>query len=164
MENASAIKMKVGLSAGNIYRLSQLQSLLAGAGAEIEQRDATATQAIWSGIRDVAAFHDGQGDVWRVSCKPSDAPGIAARSGAERWTYDWAGGLIWLRSAAGHDLRAAIGPMDGHATLVRADAQTKARLGVFHPEPAGVARLTAALRAQFDPKGIFNAGQLDRAA
>ena len=153
-----------GFEASVSYRLSQLQSLLAGAGAEVEQRDAAATQALWSGINDVAAFHDGQGDVWRVSCKPSDAPGIAARSGAERWTYDWAGGLIWLRSAAGHDLRAAIGPMDGHATLVRADAQTKARLGVFHPETAGVARLTAALRAQFDPKGIFNAGQLDRAA
>jgi len=153
-----------GFEASVAYRLGQLQSLLSKTSAEIEQRDSAATQGLWSGIRDVAAFHGGQGDVWRVSCKPSDAPGIAARSGAEEWTYDWAGGLIWLHTAAGHDLRAAVGLMDGHATLVRADAQTKARLGVFHPEPAGVARLTNTLRAQFDPKGIFNAGQLDRVA
>jgi glycolate oxidase FAD binding subunit len=36
--------------------------------------------------------------------------------------------------------------------------QTKADLGVFQPETAGVAKLSAGLRARFDPKGIFNAG------
>ena len=120
---------------------------------------------MWSKTRDVASFSaaDG-GDVWRVSCKPSDGPAIAARSGAEAWTYDWAGGLIWLKTPAGHDLRGKIGQIDGHATLVRADARTKASLGTFHPETAGVARLTAGLRAQFDPRGIFAPRKTEQAA
>jgi glycolate oxidase FAD binding subunit len=29
---------------------------------------------------------------------------------------------------------------------------------VFHPESPAVARLSAGLRAQFDPRGILNAG------
>ena len=126
--------------------------------------DAAASEGIWAATRDVAAFDRKDGDVWRVSCKPSDGPAIAARSGAQAWFYDWAGGLIWLLAAPGHDLRQAVGVFDGHATLVRADAATKARLGMFHPEPAGLARLTARLRAQFDPKDIFNAGLMEHAA
>jgi glycolate oxidase FAD binding subunit len=56
----------------------------------------------------------------------------------------------------GTDLRARLGAFDGHATLIRGSAETRRRLGVFHPEAAGVAKLTAGLRARFDPKGIFN--------
>ena len=92
-------------------------------------------------------------DVWRVSCKPSDAPALAARSGAAAVRYDWAGGLIWLRATAGHDLRAALGRYDGHATLVRGTGQPR-----FEPEAPGVARLTSGLRARFDPRGLLNAG------
>ena len=109
--------------------------------------------------------HDGQdGDVWRVSCKPSEGPALAEQADAEAHLFDWAGGLLWLRTASGTDLRAKLGTYDGHATLIRADATTKERLGVFQPETAGVARLTAGLRARFDPKGLFNAGLMETAA
>ncbi|SFT07192.1 glycolate oxidase FAD binding subunit [Sulfitobacter marinus] len=153
-----------GFEASVAYRLEKLRALLSATGAQIDVRDVAASDAIWADIRDVAAFHGKEGDVWRVSCKPSDGPAIAARSGAQTWFYDWAGGLIWLLTIPGHDLRQAVGAFDGHATLVRADAANKARLGMFHPEPAGLARLTSKLRAQFDPKGIFNAGLMDPAA
>ena len=68
---------------------------------------------------------------------------------------DWAGGLIWLLVAPATDLRARIGPFGGHATRVRGDQGT---IATFHPEPAAVARLTAGLRARFDPRNILNPG------
>ncbi|MGJ8590611.1 MAG: FAD-binding protein [Yoonia sp.] len=158
-------KLRVeGFEASVAYRLGKLREVLGATGAEIDVRDAAASDATWGDTRDVAAFYGKDGDVWRVSCKPSDGPAIAARSGAQAWFYDWAGGLIWMLTTTGHDLRHAVGTFDGHATLIRASAETKARLGMFHPEPAGLARLASKLRAQFDPKGIFNAGLMDHAA
>ncbi|WP_295510562.1 FAD-binding protein [uncultured Sulfitobacter sp.] len=153
-----------GFETSVTYRMDKLRTLLSATGAEIDVQGAADSDRLWAQTRDVAAFQGKPGDVWRVSCKPSDGPALAARSGAQAWFYDWAGGLIWLLANAGHDLRAALGPFDGHATLVRADVETKARLGMFHPEPAGLARLTSGLRAQFDPRGIFNAGLMEHAA
>jgi glycolate oxidase FAD binding subunit len=71
---------------------------------------------------------------------------------------DWGGGLIWLLTRPGYDLRAALGPVQGHATLMRATGDTHERLGTFHPEPPPVAAITAGLRARFDPRGILNRG------
>ena len=51
--------------------------------------------ALWEGIRDVAAFHDKPGDVWRISVKPSDAIVLAQTLGATALQFDWGGGLIW---------------------------------------------------------------------
>lgn len=143
-----------GFEASMRYRVGELQRLLGA--AEMDVLEEAASAQVWAGIRDVTAFADTQGDVWRVSCKPSEGPALAAKSDAAAHYYDWAGGLIWLRMAAGVDLRARLGAFDGHATLVRASAADKARLGVFQPESAGVARLSAGLRARFDPKGLFN--------
>ena len=133
-----------GLAAQVAYRSGRLRALLGG---RIED------QGPWGQIRDVAPFHGEPGDVWRLSVKPSDAPGLVASAGAEGVLYDWGGGLVWLRVAPGTDLRARLGAFQGHATLIRGTGQP-----VFQPEPAPVAALTAGLRAQFDPRGIFNAG------
>jgi glycolate oxidase FAD binding subunit len=103
-------------------------------------------------------MHDLAGEVWRVSCKPSDAAGLAARSAGRGWYFDWAGGLIWIRTDPGSDLRARLGVFDGHATLIRAEAETRAKLPMFTPQAPGVARLTEGLRARFDPRGILNPG------
>jgi glycolate oxidase FAD binding subunit len=157
-----AIKQTVlrieGFEASVVYRLGRLQALMAETGAEMHVLSPEDSSQFWQGQRDVVAFGAAQGDVWRLSCKPSDGPALAAKAGAEAHLYDWAGGLIWLRMAAGANLRHRLGGFDGHATLVRASAATREALGVFHPEAAGVARLTAGLRARFDPKGILNSG------
>jgi glycolate oxidase FAD binding subunit len=126
------------------YRMAQLQAMLGG-----HVQDGPGH---WPAIRDVSAFAGTGGDVWRVSCKPSAAPGLVARAGAEGVLYDWGGGLVWLRMAPGADLRSRLGAFDGHATLVRGAGR------VFHPEPAPVAALTAGLRQRFDPRGLFNPG------
>ncbi len=153
-----------GFEASVAYRIEELKTVLKGAGAELSVWDADATLDFWNGQRDVLPFHGADGDVWRVSCKPSIAPTLAAKAEPLARLYDWAGGLIWLRTTTGTDMRARLGDFDGHATLIRASSETKARLGVFQPEAPGVAKLTAGLRARFDPRGILNAGLMDAVA
>jgi len=130
------------------YRIGALQKLLGGE-STIEQE----SKALWAAWRDVAGFSNATEDIWRVSCKPSDAPALTARSGATAVRYDWAGGLIWMRAPTGHALRAALGRYEGHATLIRGEGQA-----MFEPETAGVGRINAGLRARFDPRGILNKG------
>ncbi|WP_353390864.1 FAD-binding protein [Ruegeria sp. HU-ET01832] len=137
------------------YRVGQLKSVLAEYG-DVAERDGSAE--IWQAIRDVSAFHGHEGDVWRISVKPSDAPGIAARLGADQTLFDWGGGLIWALVRKGDDLRARLGAFDGHATLVRAAAETVEALGRFQPESAGIQALTQSIRQRFDPRGLFNPG------
>ena len=140
-----------GFAASVAYRCDALRQRLGLAGA-IEPGAAR-----WPKVRDVAAFQGHEGDVWRLSVKPSDAPGIIAKAGADVVMLDWAGGLIWLLVEPGIDLRARIGAFGGHATRMRGDS---AGIATFHPEPAPVARLTAGLKARFDPKGLLNPGLL----
>jgi len=137
-----------GFAASVAYRVKALQARLAM--GEIETGGTR-----WTTVRDVAAFHGRQGDIWRLSVKPSDAPAILRRAGAEAAVLDWAGGLIWLLVAPGSDIRAWIGAFGGHATRVRGDSGT---IPAFHPEQAAVARLTAGLKARFDPRNILNPG------
>lgn len=140
-----------GFAASVDYRAKALVQRLGLAG-EVEQGAAR-----WASVRDGATFQDKQGDVWRLSVKPSDAPALIAKAGAEAVVLDWAGGLIWLLVEPGLDLRARIGPFGGHATRIRGDIGP---IPTFHPEPAPVAHLTAGLKAQFDPKGLLNPGLL----
>ncbi|MEE9453042.1 MAG: FAD-binding protein [Paracoccaceae bacterium] len=145
--NLTALRVE-GLEDSVKYRAAALADKLGG---QIGAFD-------WAALRDVRAFAGHKGDVWRFSVKPSDAPGLAARLNADAVQYDWGGGLIWAIVAEGTDLRARMGDVSGHATLVRASAKTKARIATFHPEPAPLSRIAAGLRAEFDPRGILNQG------
>lgn len=133
------------------YRTEKLRDLLKPFGeATIEVGDTDR----WAQVRDVSAFADQPGDVWRFSVKPSDAPELVAKMDAKAVQYDWGGGLIWALADAGRDLRAAVGSFDGHATLIRG----KADVPTFQPEAPGLAAITAGLRAKFDPRSILNSG------
>lgn len=136
------------------YRSGRLAELLSACGSTEVQED---SQGLWQGIRDVSAFHGLDGDVWRISVKPSDAVDLAPRLEAEALQFDWGGGLIWALVPAGTELRNRIS-VPGHATLVRASQDTRARLGVFQPQPAPLAAISEGLRRQFDPRGILNPG------
>ena len=137
-----------GFPASIAYRAEQLAKKLADFGKAIE------TKADWSAIRDVTAFANSKGDVWRISVKPSDAAILTANLGADAVQYDWGGGLIWALCSEGHDLRRAMGNIAGHATLVRGTGHGP----TFHPEPAPIAAITSGLRAKFDPRNILNTG------
>lgn len=155
-EGRALIRLE-GLAGSVTYRQQALAERLGGAWETV---DGAASADLWRRVRDVTAFADVPGAVWKLAVKPSDATGIVA-SLAEldlRAIYDWGGGLIWLlvpQDDAGA-VRAAVAAKGGHATLVRGLAGMTAP--VFPPEPASVAALTAGLRAQFDPRGILNAG------
>ena len=142
-----------GFSASVDYRAKQLSLMMAKFG-DVTRDDSVAAR--WAEIRDVAPFHQRQGDVWRVSVKPSDAPMITARAGAEAALYDWGGGLIWFLMQPGSDLRARIAPYAGHATRVR--QQQSDQIAVFQPELPALAALAKGLRAKFDPRNILNPG------
>lgn len=141
------------------YRAEALMRLLADYGTWTFEADTDKTDAAWAHIRDVGPFQERAGDVWRLSVKPTDAPGVVADlPGAEAF-YDWGGGLIWLLAAEGTGLnaakiRGAVAARGGHATLIRGDRSQ----GVFHPLSAPVAALQAGLRQKFDPRQILNPG------
>lgn len=139
------------------YRAESIGTLLASYGTTtlIEGTDSS---AVWAAIRDVTAFADTPGDVWRISVKPTDAPGLVAHMGADAVQYDWGGGLIWARMPEGTDLRARLGNVKGHATLIRASEATRGSIPPFHPEPAPLAAIAKGLRDRFDPRGILNPG------
>lgn len=140
------------------YRLASLKDKLAGYG-DMSEVEGEPSHTAWRRMRDVDMFADWSGDVWRVSVKPSDAPGLVKRMGNDSHTaLDWGGGLIWALVPEGTDLRSRLGEFGGHATLIRASDATRLALPVFHPEPATLAQLSAGLRARFDPRGILNPG------
>jgi hypothetical protein len=141
-----------GFAASVAYRTERLSALLAPFGTVRAETDKAAVQETWRAVRDVERFAGAPGDVWRISVKPSDAPDIAALSQGEA-VFDWGGGLIWVRVADGTDLRARLGAFAGHATLVRASEETRARIAPFQPEAAPIAALSEGLRKQFDPQG-----------
>lgn len=140
------------------YRAGQMKALLADFGDIAVETRAERILSGWKWVRDVEAFADQPGDVWRLSVKPSDAPALGAALQAEGLLYDWGGGLIWALVEAGRDIRPAMAAIGGHATLVRASAETRQTVAVFQPEPAAVAALSQGVRAKFDPRGILNPG------
>jgi glycolate oxidase FAD binding subunit len=139
-----------GLAGSVGYRSGELLKRL-GSGWDVVE-DAT----LWRGIRDVTAFAGVPGAVWRVAVKPSDAPEVLATLAPvlRDVVMDWAGGLVWLLVEDGAPVRQAI--RGGHATRVRGNGDGPA----FPPEAPAVARLSAGLRAKFDPRGILNQGMM----
>jgi glycolate oxidase FAD binding subunit len=150
------------------YRTNALLALLEPFGAKHALEDEDSTR-IWTAIRD-AAFLANPADaaVWRVSLAPSKAAGFVATVGAHALAhyYDWGGGLIWLSTKADAEpaavIRAALAPLRGHATLVRAPDALRAEIDVFEPLTAPLRRITAGVKASIDPDGLFNAGRMYR--
>lgn len=139
------------------YRAAQLQNLLKDFGAFGVETDADRTMAGWEWVRDVAPFHGQPGDVWRLSVKPTDAPGVVAALDGVDALFDWGGGLIWLldrESRNGALIRQKVSETGGHATMVRGNGRGSA----FQPLPGPVAALQEGLRRKFDPNGLFNPG------
>lgn len=148
------------------YRAGRLQAHLSGADL-IEGADSA---ALWQQVRDVTAFSDRAGAVWRVSVRPSDGPALAAAVGevglCHDAVFDWGGGLVWMLVDAGGDggaaaIRGAVTPLGGHATLVRGPADLRARVASFPPQDGPVAALSQGVRRRFDPRGILNPGLMD---
>jgi glycolate oxidase FAD binding subunit len=148
------------------YRGGALAALLQSHGAA-EAVAAERAAALWRDIRDVVPLATPRdAAVWRLSVAPSRAAGVIAairRASPARHLLDWGGGLIWLSVAAAGDagaetIRAAVHAAGGHATLVRAAPELRARVPVFEPLDAALMKITSGLKASFDPDRIVNPG------
>jgi glycolate oxidase FAD binding subunit len=77
---------------------------------------------------------------------------------------DWGGGLVWLAGPAtteAHDaVVAAATAAGGTWMLFRAPEGLRASVAVIPPEVPALARITHAVKAAFDPRGILNPGRM----
>ncbi|WP_298495252.1 glycolate oxidase subunit GlcE [uncultured Maritimibacter sp.] len=145
------------------------KELLGGVLAGFERVEGAGSAAIWDNITRLAPFVGNAQDLWRVSLKPGDAPSFheAVRGIAGDCLFDWGGGLIWLgvngvtTAEAAQTIRAALAPLGGHATLIRASTADRQAVPVFQPQAPRVAALSRAIKQKFDPRGILNPGLMD---
>jgi glycolate oxidase FAD binding subunit len=149
-----------GFETSTRYRSQQLRELLKDFGPIRIETDPDNTAAGWRWVRDASPFHGTEGDIWRISVKPTDGPSAAEVAGGDV-LFDWGGGLVWAQVAPGTDLRSRLHGLKGHATLVRAGEDTRSRLGAFPPEAGPVASLSTQLRKKFDPRSILNPGLME---
>jgi len=167
--NAAALRIegpKISVNA----RRDALLTTLVDPSTRVMNLQETHSQNFWISIRDVEPVARQSGQIWRLSVAPTDAfPVIESmrRAGAplQAHFYDWAGGLIWLALAPAPDahapvIRAAVDAAGGHATLIRADDAVRARVDVFHPQPAALAALSRRVKDAFDPAHILERGRM----
>ncbi len=73
--NSRAMVRVEGMAGSVAYRAGELVKRLPG----FDVVTGEASAALWAGVRDVTAFADEPGVVWRVVVKPSDAPQVLRR-------------------------------------------------------------------------------------
>jgi glycolate oxidase FAD binding subunit len=149
-------------------RCRELRQALAEFGA-LEELHSHNSIRFWTEIRDATCL-TAPADrlIWRLSVPPTAGHQVLAKlseSLGAKGFLDWSGGLVWLSlppsgDAAHEPVRASIAPHGGHATLVRAPADTRASVPVFQPQPAPLAALSARVKDSFDPKRILNPGRM----
>lgn len=127
--------------------------------------DADAAQRFWLSIREQSAVFFGAEDalvrlLWRLSV-PSTTPAAALDRIEGARLIEWGGALRW--AASGTDaatIRDVAAKAGGHATLFRAEAGLRERIGVFQPLAPAALAIHRQLKAAFDPHGIFNPGRM----
>jgi len=134
--------------------------------------DDMVSRRLWAAIRDVTAFASTRDaadiPLWRISTAPASGHELVAavaRTAEAQALYDWGGGLIWLLvpdapAAAAGAVRAAVGTLGGHATLIRAPAALRSSIEPFEPQPEGLAALTKRVKQGFDPKSVLNPSRM----
>ncbi|ARN80078.1 glycolate oxidase subunit GlcE [Methylocystis bryophila] len=167
--NVAAIRLE-GAAISLDSRRDELVALLAPRGGAFETLDADASRALWRRLRDAEPVARAPGDLWRVSLAPTNGAKLlenlhAAGAAPIAHFYDWAGGLVWLcfeptADARAGVLRRIVEELGGQATLLRAEDEIRARVGVFQPKPAALAALSRRVKESFDPAHILERGRL----
>ena len=151
-----------GLSRSVEYRAKELVRLLTPFGVASIDSDPESVKMHWQRLRDAAILAGlSDRDIWRISVRPTAGPEVSRALTGCPCMFDWGGGLVWAAVDPGFDVRAALpASVGGHATLFRADTDTRDRLGVFEPEAAPLAQISEHLRREFDPRGVLNPGRM----
>jgi glycolate oxidase FAD binding subunit len=147
-------------------RAQRLAAELAGFGKAITVAGEHSSK-IWGSIRDAEFVAEPrERAVWRISLPPSQSSAFVARLGKTALAryFDWGGGLVWVATepteTAASSLRRAMASAKGHATLMRASDDLRARVAVFEPPSDLELRLTRGVKASFDPGGVLNFGRM----
>jgi glycolate oxidase FAD binding subunit len=172
-DSVTAIRLE-GVTPSVEFRLARLRDQVTAQGS-LAVLDRDTSIAFWKAVRDVAPFADDASRMlWRISVPP--AQGAETLAGIERSLpgakafIDWGGGLLWLQheavaesaaaAAIARKIRAALPEHQGHATLVRASAEMRRAVDVFHPQAPALAALSNRVKSQFDPKQVLNPGRM----
>jgi glycolate oxidase FAD binding subunit len=161
-EGASTMLRLEGFEASLQARALALSAALSDFGSP-ERLDPTFAAASWFDVRTPNQLAEAE-VLWRVLTPASAGADLIAALGdlVDGYVLDWAGGLQWIGLPASLDperLRRVVASLGGHATLVRAPEALKQTASAFHPEPSGVAELSARVRAAFDPSGVFQSNR-----
>ena len=166
-EAATVFRLE-GVAPSVAHRREQFAALMTPFGS-VSVLDEAASRSLWRDIRDVNAFAVASArhrPVWRISTAPAQAHRLVDLiTPAAQMVYDWAGGLVWLGMPYADEpdagsVRAAVGELGGHATLIRAPAAVRAAVDVFQPEEPGLRALSQRVKESFDPKGVLNPGRI----
>jgi glycolate oxidase FAD binding subunit len=149
------------------YRKGRLAETLKAYG-DIHELDHAGSQLVWSELRRLSVFQASAAPVWRLSTAPKTGPKVvdAIRRYMDcKAYYDWSGGLIYIEvlptsDAGAADVRRVIATHGGHATLLRAERETRQIVETFQPLDPALDALSRRIKEAFDPLGIFNPGRL----
>lgn len=174
---AAAAHLPAALNAGRALTLLRLEGIGPSVAARCDAlvRHCAADHALhrlpeaeasacWQAVRTAAPL-DGP-LLWRIQLPASAAAFMAdwLDANGARWLIDWGGALLWTDwpgdPATLRDHSAATG---GHAALVRAPVEIRARIPAQHPRAPGVAALEGRIRRAFDPDGVFETGRFGEA-
>jgi glycolate oxidase FAD binding subunit len=151
-----------GFASSVEHRVGELIKLLAPFGAE-HALTGEESRRLWRAVRDAEYLAEPrERAIWRVSLAPSKGAEFVARLGSTALAhyYDWGGGLVWLASEPSHmaaeSIRSTLSMFGGHATLLRAPDELRASVDVFQPLSPTLSKLTAGVKASFDPARVFN--------
>jgi glycolate oxidase FAD binding subunit len=143
---------------------ARAQALAREHGGLLEPLAADQAAMLWARVRCPA--HLSGRTLWRAQL-----PALASASLVEelepqgaQCMIDWGGSLLWIGWDGPPDvIRPLIEGAGGHAMLVRAPADIRARLPFQHPRASAVMTLEARVRAAFDPDGVFETGRFGEA-
>lgn len=145
------------------YRANQLRTQLNCYG-DVLELGGEQSDYFWRDMNQLQFLSRTKAPIWRVSTAPKNGPVLVSeieRVFPVSAVYDWSGGLVWLEvpessDVSASDIRRSLAHLGGHATLIRANAEVRARTEVFHPVSGGLARLTKGIKDSFDPHHILN--------
>ena len=131
------------------------------ADADFKVCDETDADAIWGMLKTLEGLNSHK-PLWRVSLPAARAPAFVDELSVPPtdWVSDWAGGLIWMVSERSDtDIRQLAERLGGHAMLMRAPEDVRARVPALHPVAPGLAAIEQRVRRAFDPAGVFETGR-----
>lgn len=160
--NGDAIIRVEGTESAVEQKLAELQKRFAGRDAKVlPEAD---TQKAFRDITNGNIFAGAATAIWRLCVPAAHAYEALKTAEATQWVADWAGGLLWLGLPAETEtaakLRNITARLGGHATLMRANRESRARLEAFEPETSARATLTRSVKAAFDPKRVLNPARM----